>query len=55
MHILIKNMVQKSGIRNTLNYLWTENFSDSQLEDLESHHILNHGIPSMSVLCFFEK
>lgn len=51
----IKNMVKESGIRNTLDFLITEDFSDTQLKDLEDLHILNHGIPSLSLLYSFEE
>lgn len=51
----IKNMVKKVGVRDTLNYLISEDFSDTQLESLERNHILNHGIPSISLLCSFEE
>lgn len=51
----IKNMVKEVGVRDTLNYLISEDFSDTQLESLERNHILNHGIPSISLLCSFEE
>ena len=51
----IKNMVKEKGVRNTLDYLINEDFSDTQLNDLEEHHILNHGIPSLSLLYSFEE
>lgn len=51
----IKNMVQENGVRSTLYYLLNEDFSDTQLNDLEKNHILNHGIPSISLLCSFEE
>lgn len=51
----IKNMVKKVGVRDTLNYLISEDFSDTQLASLEKYHILNHGIPSLSLLCSFEE
>lgn len=52
---LIKNMVKENGIRSTLNYLITEQFSDEELRSLEDSHILNHGLPSISLLYSFEK
>lgn len=51
----IKNMVKEVGVRDTLNYLISEDFSDTQLESLERSHILNHGIPSISLLYSFEE
>lgn len=51
----IKNMVKENGIRKTLNYLTTYEFSEKELKDLEDCHILNMGIPSVSLLYSFEK
>ena len=52
---LVKNMVKENGIRKTLNYLTTNEFSEKELKDLENCHILNMGIPSLSLLYSFVK
>lgn len=51
----IKNMVKENGIRKTLTYLTTNDFSEKELKDLENCHILNMGFPSVSLLYSFEE
>lgn len=52
---VIKNMVKENGIRETLIYLTTKQFTDEELRALEDCHILNKGFPSISLLSSFDK